>query len=326
MTTTPITIENEEYAWKLIKEALDGKFDNDIVELNFDNWPKFHINVKGDRYNSSVTTSMMRSLIELQAHFNRSYAEIIYGKSAKSLTIDERNALEITFCVEEGSSDVSADLSGFFSELGKSAMEKMTGKQVVSVVLGTAALWASSSMFSDYLDSQQKNLEEQNRHEITLELVKSQPKLMQIQNEQIATYTNILKSVPDAEQVRLEKTVLNKGQLEMITKQDRQSTELKRLDDLYYISSLKVRHDNYKIEIIRASDDEVIRTELSKNYLSFSEMEKIMTAFAREKAINLNIVGRVRGDIVTSASIVGVNNQANGVEVTASSLETEKSS
>ncbi|WP_394165164.1 hypothetical protein [Neptunomonas phycophila] len=312
MSTTAISIGNEASAWAYIEDALNGKYDNEVVELEFDNWPAFHINIKGDRYNSTMTTSLMRSLVELQGHLNRVYAEVVYGKSAKSLTAEERAALEIVFTVKEGSSDVDADLSGFFAELGKSAMEKMTGTQVVTVVLGAAALWGAASTYSGYIEGQQKSQEEKNRHEITMQLLKQQPKLMEIQNEQVSTYTNILKSVPDATQVTLDQTVMSQAQLEVITRQERQATELKRIDDLYLISSLKIKQDSYKIDVLRVSDGKVIPTELFKGHLSINEMDRIMKAFTAEESINLNIVGRVRGDIITSANIVGINNKANG--------------
>ena len=127
MSTAIIAITNDDSAWLYIKSALEGKYDNEVIDLNFDNWPSFHINVKGERYNSTMTVSLMKSLVELQGHLYRVYAEVVYGKDAKSLTAKERLALEIVFKVEQGSSNVTADLSGFFTELGKHAMEKMTG-------------------------------------------------------------------------------------------------------------------------------------------------------------------------------------------------------
>lgn len=312
LSTTAISIGNENSAWEYIQEALEGKYDNEVVELNFDNWPIFHINIKGERYNSTMTTSLMRSLVELQGHLNRVYAEVVYGKSAKSLNAEERAALEIVFKVEQGSSNVVADLSGFFVELGKNAMEKMTGKQVVAVVLGAATLWGTASSYSSYLQDQQKSQAEKNRHELTMQLLQQQPKLMQIQNEQVATYTNILKSVQDAKQVTLDETVISQDQLGLITRSERQATELMRIDDQYLISSLKIKPDSYKIEVLRVSDGKTIPTELFKGHLSINEMQQIMEAFTTEKPINLNIVGRVRGDVITTANIVGINNKANG--------------
>ena len=323
LSTTAISIGNENSAWVYIKEALEGKYDNEVVELNFENWPLFHINIKGDRYNSTMTTSLMRSLVELQGHLNRVYAEVVYGKSAKSLNADERAALEIVFKVEQGSSNVVADLSGFFVELGKNAMEKMTGKQVVAVVLGAAALWGTASTYTGYLQGQQKSQEEKNRHEVTMQLLLQQPKLMQIQNEQIATYTNILKSVQDAKQVTLDNTVISQEQLGLITRSERQATELMRIDDQYIISSLKIKPDSYKIEVLRVSDGKIIPTELFKGHLSIDEMQQIMKAFTTETSIHLNIVGRVRGEVITTANIVGINNKANGNHV--AKLEVEES-
>ena len=150
------SIQNEESALEYIKAALEGSYNNEIIQLEFDNWPQFQINIKGSRYNSTLTTTLMKSLVELQAHLNRIYAEVIYGKSAKALTNEEREALEIVYKVEQGSSQVVADLAGFFTELGKNAMEKMTGRQVVTTVLGVAALFSAGSAYNSYLTSDTK--------------------------------------------------------------------------------------------------------------------------------------------------------------------------
>lgn len=254
-------------------------------------------------------------MLDLQSHLNRVYAEVIHGKSANSLTQEERNALEIVFKVEEGSSELLSNLSGFFTEMGKGAMEKMTGKQVVTVVIGVAALWAASSTYTAFLQNHEKEQAEKNRHEITLQLIKQQPKLLQIQNEQVAIHTNILKSVPDAVQVTLGDTVISKDVIRTITKQERQTSEWKRIDDLYSISSLKIKTESYKIDVLRASDGKFIATELPKGQLSIDEMDSLMKSFTKEQYIHLNIVGRVRGDTVTSAHIVGINNKISDNQV-----------
>jgi len=310
-----LKIENDSQALEFLQKSLEGKYDSDVVELNFDNWPQFQINVKGNRYNSTLPTSLMRSLVELQTHLNRVYSEVIYGKSARSLTLEERNNLEIVFKVEQGSSAVFADISGFFTEMGKTAMEKMTGTQVVMLVLGASTLLAGSSSYVSYLNNIEKSEAEANRHEITLELIKQQPKLLQIQSDQVAMFTNILRSVPDAESVTLNEIVINKDQLSEITKIERNSKELMRIDDLYNISSLKIKSEFYQIEIIRKSDDKSIFTKLSKGHFSIAEMNLITEAFTSESSIHLNILARVRDEIIASANIVGVNNSANGNEV-----------
>jgi len=313
LSTTTIAITNDDSAWLYIKEALEGKYDNKVIELNFDNWPLFNINVKGERYCSTMTAPLMKSLVELQGHLYRVYAEVVYGKDAKSLTAKERAALEIVFKIEEGSSNVGADLSGFFAELGKHAMEKMTGKQVVAVVLGAAALWMTSSSYDSYIKGEQATLAEKNRHEIALKLISQQPQLLQIQNEQVATYTNILKSVPDATQVTLNDTVMSKEQVAVITKQERKTTELQKIDGKYLVTSLKMKDDRYRIDVRSMFDEKIFSADLFKGHLNTAEMDMITKAFTTEEPINLNIIGRIRGDIVTTASIMSIRTEENEI-------------
>ena len=317
MSSEILRIKDEKEAFEYVRNALEGSYDRDVIELEFSGWPQFHINVKGAKYDSTLTAALMRSLLELQTHLNRVYAEVVYGKSARSLTDDERKSLEIVYKIESGSSNVVADLSGFFTEMGKSAVDKMTGTQVVMAVLGAAVIWGGTSLSSSYFSAVQKSKEEENRHEVTMALINKNHKLKGIKSEQEVLYTNILRSVQDAEKVTLGTTEIPQSVLEEITKPDRQKLELKRVDDQYQIISLKVKPDSYRIELFRVSDGKIIPTELFKGHLLMSEMDSIMKAFSSETSIQLNVVAKIKGESITSASILGVNNKAKGESVAA---------
>ncbi|MFA0427781.1 hypothetical protein [Vibrio sp. 10N.222.51.C5] len=267
---------------------------------------------------------MMKSLVDLQNHLNKVYAELIYGKSAKCLTASERKALEIVFKVEQGSSNVTADLGGFFTELGKTAMEKMTGKQVVTVVLGVAAIWAVQSTYNNYLGAQSKDTEAANKQAITMALIQNQPQLKEISEQGNQAMLNVLRSVPDATQVSIDKTTLSKAQIEAITHKAKQESDLRRLDGEYKISLLKHKPNSYRVELLSIATGETIGTELFKGHLSISEMTQITNAFVSQTAIRLNVAGRVNSNSVVSANIVGVNNQANGDQVDQKMLRVSK--
>ena len=151
MSTESLIIANDNDAMQFLKNALNSEYDNKIVQLDFQSWPKLEINIKGDRYDSTLTAAMMKALIEFQVHLNRVYGTILYNKDGRSIKDDEREAIEILFKIEKGSSNLIADLSGFFSELGKNAVEKLTGKQIVTIVLGAAFLWTASTCQENYL-------------------------------------------------------------------------------------------------------------------------------------------------------------------------------
>lgn len=317
MAFQEIIISNESEALSYLEKALKGSFDGKNVSLNFEGWPKLEINVKGDRYDSTVTASMMRSLIDLQVHLNWAFAQIVYGRDGRSLTDDERSSIEILYKVESGSSNVIADLSGFFTELGKSAVEKLTGKQIVALVVGVAALWTVSSSYNTFVDSEQKELEEKNRHEITMQLIAKEPKMAEIQNAQMATLLNVVKSVPDADQVKIGETTLTKTDLYEINKLDRKSSEIQRMDGKYKIVSFKNRDDDFKIEVKEEAGGRIFSTVLLKGYISMDEMNKLTKALTAETAIYLNIVGRVRGESITSAQIIGVQHKVKGEKIAA---------
>lgn len=307
MTSTLLTIKDEDTAWDYIKSALSGSFEDEIIELDFSSWPVFKLNVKGDRYHSTITAPMMRSLLELQTLLNRLYAEVAYGKSAKALTNEERKEIELVFTVHEGSSDIVADLSGFFTELGKSAMDKLTGRQIAILVIGAAAILGGSSVYDSYLDYSLEAQKEANRSSLEMQLTYQAPQLNSVANDKDAFYNNLLKSVSDADEVTVAEQTLTRYDIQALTSSERQVSELKRIDDHYLISSLKVKPDSYRVEITRIEDNKSIQAELFKGHLGMEDMDRILQAFRLETPLHLKVTARVRSDSsITAGNIVGI--------------------
>lgn len=315
MSTTAISIQSEESAWAYIEEALRGKYDSDVVELSFDNWPIFRLNVKGERYDSTVTTSLMRSFVDLQNHLNRIYTDTIYGRADRRLTTEEYERLEILFKVEQGSSNFVADLSGFFSELGRSAMEKMSGRQVVIMVLGVAAIFSACSAFKHYSDNEKSSREEKYKHEITMALLDQQPSMWDIERRNEIVYSNILKSVKDANKATLDKHEFTQKQLSEIDRKQYQNTEVVRIDGSYFIRSMISGTDHLDLEVVDLRDGRVISAKLSKEILSSDDVLLVSYGFINESTVSLKIVARLRGDMVLEANIIGVDHIAAGVKI-----------
>ena len=154
-----LQINSDADAFKILKEALEGKFDGEDLQLNFNNWPCLHLNVKGDRYHSTVTYSMMHSLIDYQKVIYRTYADIFNKGNVQSLTQSERKSLEVVFKVEEGSSNLLGDVAGALTEFAKGAVGKMDSKQIILLVLGAGILFGGYHLADTYINNQAKMVE-----------------------------------------------------------------------------------------------------------------------------------------------------------------------
>lgn len=314
MSATAISISSQDEAFAYIERALRNEFESDIIELTFDNWPQFRLNIKGDRYHSTLPTSLMRSLVDLQASFNKMYAEIVYGKSAKALSQEERNALEIVFKVEEGSTELLAEFSQALSEIGKAAMERMTGGQVMAVVLGTALIFGGVTAYYFHETTGADVAKAAQQHAVMEQLVRSNSKVAEINANTLAAYASIMKSAKDAEEITIGETTFTADDIDLVTKRERSSSSLQRLDGVYQITALKVKPDSYLIELFDGSDRS-FKAELFKGHLNQAEMSRLMNAFTAESGVSLNIVARVANENVSMANIVGVNDAANGEQV-----------
>lgn len=307
MTANAITLETQKDVLVLLQDSLDGKYQNDILDLKFVGWPRLEITVKGERYNGTLTTSLMKALVDFQLHLNRAYAQAIYGRGASALRQEERNALELVVEVRDGSTQIGADFGDFFTEMAKNAMEKMTGKQLATTICGIATLLIASSSFDSYLEHSQQAEEAKQQREVIERLVEQQPKLADFARAQEDVMTALVKSVSDAQEVVLNNDVkLDSNQIAEIIKPERQKSEVTRLDGEYKISLLKNRPDSYRIDILRLEDDTEFSTELFKGHLSLSEMQLITDAFLSDKPINLAVVGRIRGEAISNAHIAGI--------------------
>lgn len=310
---TDIAIHNEAEAIALLQRALAGEFENDVISLDFENWPSVSFRVQGDRYHSSLPTSMMRALIDLQVHLNRVYAEILYGRSARALTEEDRQSIEIIYKVEEGSSQVLADLSAFFEQLAKSAIDKMTGKQLVITVLGVAALVAAGSGLDAYMTHAEATQQEANRAHLEQQLVAQNQRLAEIQRETALALAGVVKSVPDAESVTVNGAhTFTQDDIRELATTERSRSVQNRIDGPYQVVSIKTREDRWRIELIGEGDTN--RYQMTADLLkgqpySQPTIEAITRSLARATPVNLSVIGRLRGDTVTVASILGLNNQ-----------------
>lgn len=318
-----LDIRNDDDAFQILQDAIAGKFDNEVLQLNFDSWPCIHLNVKGGRYHSTITYSMMKALIEYQKVIYRTYADLLNKGTSLNLSAAEKKSLEVVFKVKEGSSDLLGDAAGAMTEFAKGAVGKMDSKQILITVLGAGLIWGGYHLASTHMNNQvkiaenaakaeQDRLIEQNRHEITLELFKNNSKLIDAANESEAAYTKFLVSVKDAETASVgENLTLRKADLEELAKPERQPTKLVRLDSDYSIISLKHKANDIHLTILDVARGKEFSAWIRAGIISIDETRQIANAFLEKKTIYLNVTARANDTVTKSADIIGVRNKAN---------------
>lgn len=67
---TKLVIKNDNAALNLLQKLLDDE-NFEVPEVEFKNWPRFEMHVKGERYHSTITPELMESFLDLQKTINK---------------------------------------------------------------------------------------------------------------------------------------------------------------------------------------------------------------------------------------------------------------
>lgn len=127
--------------------------DGDISSLS-DEILTLSIKVTGDKFHSSITGEMARSLWVMQESLYRAAAEIIHGQAnIRKLSAEEREKLTLSFQINPGCTDVKACIKRAITEIGK-GFQTMESKDkrttliaiAVTLLLGFSAPHISSAI------------------------------------------------------------------------------------------------------------------------------------------------------------------------------------
>lgn len=299
-----LIIRSEEEAIEYLKAALGGAFDNQSVLIEFDGWPSIDIDVEGARYHSSLPTGMLKGLVEYQSAINRFYASISYGRSAKSLTEEDRKEVELVFNVSEGSTDTEASLWETLTKLGQKAIERMTGKQLVVTVLGAALIAAGTYGTVHWQDTQAAIAADANKKEIVTQVLAQNEHLAQMSADVSRSAMTLIKGAYDADRIKYGDVVLDKPQIEALTQRGRETTSAQRVDGAYEVIGLKKFDDRWKVTLYSEVTGQV-QTDLFRGQDAAACIEEISAAFARSESVDLLVLGRYKAGSLQSATVLG---------------------
>jgi hypothetical protein len=148
-------IKSEEDAWKALQDALENKIElAPDIKVIWDGWPVIRIYLPNVPEDATISTSMMSAILELQTSIYRTHAILSSGDSSlRHLTRLEREQFEIRVKVGAGSSDLSINLPDIIAKYGNDIVAKMTGTELLIMVLGLALIYASKLAITEYLNA-----------------------------------------------------------------------------------------------------------------------------------------------------------------------------
>lgn len=329
LTPQPIIIQSENDAFDFLKRALASEFEDDHRTLDFQHWPVLTIRLTGEGYDSTITSDMAESLVELQHAMNRTYARALKGRGkATLLTNEQRQEIKFKAKVEKGSSFISVQMGDFANSLTTALVGKMDGTQqlVTAVLLVIAAAGVIS--FKDFLkhrsEDKKVELETQARIAMSAEDTKKMTVMGQAmqavqssqQGRQIAIALEdfddvrhtIVKSVGDAKSISVQGIDLTQAEAKTIASTPRLRAEDIQLNGNYTIQKIDwSKEHEVTISVFRTSDSLQFTARLNISTLSAEQKSMLKDSEWNRAHLHLQInATRLRGEI-TTATIVGVD-------------------
>jgi len=299
-----ITIRSEEDAWNHLNRAYYGEYEGRSIVFSFDGWPNFNLEVEGDRYHSTLPSSLLKSLSNYQALIGRLYSSVAYNKSGKGLTDQDREDLELVFQIKDGCTHADANMSEAAARIGEKAVERMTGKELVYTTLGLAMIaslaWIGHSAVGGYFDSKAASANER----VINDILKTNEFALATQRATSEFAMNLLKSVDDADHVQLGNGSFRNEDIRALTQKPKVPNAKLRIDGAYEITQLRRFEDKWKITIYSPMIG-AMHAELFKGQSAASCMEEITHAFLNQEAVVLYVLGKFKSNELIGINILG---------------------
>lgn len=246
-------ISTEEEAFVMLKQALEGKFENQVVVPVFNNWPVITFKYTGERFHGTLTPSMMKGMIEIQDGLNRTWASLVHDHGdARHLRDDERSSIEYTAKVEEGSSLITIDLSTMATQLVSQMAAKMSGTDLVIISLAGLAVWGTRAAYFKYLDTKVRERELDNHLTGTKLMVENtrilanalthDPRLAHIQSLADNARHTLIRSAIAADAVELNGEELDRATVASLAQSRRERAHPVQLNGNYFIRMVDTSH------------------------------------------------------------------------------------
>jgi hypothetical protein len=316
-------IRNEEDAWKALQDALENKAEiSPDLKIVWDGWPIIRIYLPNVPEDATISTSMMAAILELQTSIYRTHALLTTGDSSlRHQTRFERERFELRVKVEKGSSDLSINLPEIISKYGNDLITKMTGTELLIMVLGLALIYAGKLTISEYLsnktdqrkivsddektkhllDNFQAHLEhDTKRFEMLTNAIENRPILQQVEHSASHARDEIVKAVADENGGRIQGIELPKEVATEISSISRSRSSEAHVVGLYKVAKVDTTvADGFRVTLEDVKSGELITAALFDALISAEHRQTLQTAEWSKKPVFVEMIGkRLRGRVV----------------------------
>ncbi len=322
-----LTLTSEEDAWKFLENLQKEDFTLPR-DISFGDWCNLTIYLKGEKWSSSITTSIFPVFEQLQQSVNHAYAKAKYSKKVK-LTKEEKEQLEIIIKVSEGSSDTETKIN--WTALGKACISKMTNKQIFSLLVIIALLFTGTVAHKDHLQNtrdiqiikeanedkkavlesmQFMSEQETTRMTMLVELAHKNEITNDALKDSSILHKQLVKTSTKATTSKVNGVELTKEQAEILSKSPKTEPTPKQINGVFEVLSLDWKSEPHKISLRRVSDKLIIAPSFQLPWLSENAKEVMKNTEWNEsgpKYLQAKINARFSKGKVVDAELVDVD-------------------
>ncbi len=170
-----LPVESEDEAWRLLALFAEGDDHQRPFIPKLGKWPRADFTFWIDGGNAVLTAPVMEAMLEFQSSINRAFMLAAEGSTnLRGLSEDERSSFEALFKIRRGSSKIEVDLQDLSKEFIKTAVGKLSGRQITVIILAFVLLFGGVAYWKAWLEHQKDITLAETQNQQTKELLASQ--------------------------------------------------------------------------------------------------------------------------------------------------------
>jgi hypothetical protein len=310
--TESFVIHNEQEAFDFLEKLNNGTISIGSQPLKFDGWPTMHIHLQGEKFNGTITPTIMKGLLELQKNIYQSYGLIRYGDAnTQRLTKEERDELEINVKVSGGSSNYDINFQELLTTIFSATVGKMTPDAALVLVLGFSLMYFSASSLKTFLDNRKEirlrdieseeqrasiealrfsSEQETKRTEILTQAMSHQPIFNAMSEHSKDFKTVMLKALSVSESISLQNVEISGDIAQELSINARRTWQDARLDGVFRIYSVDSSNlTQLKVKIQNISNNNIVIAIVQDQTMDSRHRTAIQNAEWSRQAIELTI-------------------------------------
>lgn len=283
---------------------------------------QLHIEVDGARYHSTMPGELARGIWDLQEALYKAAAFALTGSDdIRRLSAPQRQQLELVFVVKDGSTDLLANLQGFFTALGegfKTMDDRTKAKTLIAIAaIVTGYLWGDS-LLEGYFTQQGRLLDAQTRQaldegenarlKIVRDMIAEQRTVARFDEAMDAGARAIARGAQDASSLRIGPQQIDSAQIQYVNQRAARvpSTSVTVTESFAVFQADTHSHESTRYMLGRPDGSEFAVTVIHEAF-SADDLEKLWTAARHRQRIELEVTITTNKDgVVRNAQIISV--------------------